>query len=64
MKTYKEMASELDTLMENLQSDSLDIDEAVKVYEQATKLIGQMEAHLENAENKITKLKANLDSSS
>jgi exodeoxyribonuclease VII small subunit len=62
MKTYKEMASELDALMENLQSDSLDIDEAVKVYEQATKLIAQMEAHLEKAENKITKLKANLDS--
>lgn len=63
MKTYKAMATELDRLMEELQSDELDIDEAVKVYEKARKLIGTMEAHLDGAETKITKLKANLDSS-
>ena len=62
MKTYKAMAAELDRLMEELQSDELDIDEAVKVYEKARKLISNMEAHLDGAETRITKLKANLDS--
>jgi exodeoxyribonuclease VII small subunit len=61
MKTYKQMAAELDALMQDLQSDNLDIDEAVRVYEQASKLIGQMEAYLQKTENKITKIKADLD---
>lgn len=64
MKTYKVMAAELDELLQELQSDGLDIDEAVKVYEKATKLIGKMEAHLDSSEIRITKLKANIDSSS
>jgi exodeoxyribonuclease VII small subunit len=63
MKTYKEMAAELDAFMQDLQSDNLDVDEAVKVYESASKLISQMEAYLQKTENKITKIKADLGGS-
>lgn len=58
MSTYQEMSNQLDSLIAQLQSGELDVDDAIKKYEQASKLIAKMEAYLQTAENKIEKIKA------
>ena len=57
-KTYHDLSHELDELMAKLQDPEVGIDEAVRVFEQALKLIQKLEDHLENAENHILELKA------
>lgn len=59
-ETYESMYSELEQIIESLQSGELGIDEAVTQYERSKELITKLEKHLESAENKITKIKANL----
>jgi exodeoxyribonuclease VII small subunit len=56
LKNYKQMADELAELMEWFESGNVDIDEAMNKYEQAMKLIEQMEQYLKTAENKIRKV--------
>lgn len=59
--TYKQMAGELDALMAWFDSDQVDLDEAVKKYEQAVKLIEQMQTYLKTAENKVVKISAKFE---
>jgi exodeoxyribonuclease VII small subunit len=58
MATYQEMTIQLDTLVAELQNSNLDIDEALKKYEEANKLISKMEVYLKTSENKIKKIKS------
>jgi exodeoxyribonuclease VII small subunit len=58
LKSYREMAEHLDQIMMWLESGDIDIDEAVKKYEEATKLIDDMNEYLKKAENKIKKITA------
>lgn len=60
MSTYKEKSEQLDVLVEELQSGNLDIDESIKKYEEAIKLIKELEKYLQTAENSVTKLKDSL----
>ncbi len=60
MSTYKEMSEQLDMIVAELQDGNTDVDEALKKYEEASKLIGDMEKYLKTAENKIQKIKVNL----
>jgi exodeoxyribonuclease VII small subunit len=55
---YKKLSAELDEVLAKLQSADLDVDEAVKAYERGMKLAKELEAYLKEAENKITKVKA------
>ena len=55
---YKALRSELDEVLDQLQQDDTDIDAALKGYEKGLKLIGQLEAYLQTAENTIKKLQA------
>jgi exodeoxyribonuclease VII small subunit len=55
-KNYREMATELEQIMMWFESGDIDIDEAVKKYEEATKLLDEMEKYLKTAENKIKKI--------
>ncbi len=55
-KTYRQMRSELDEIMTNLHTSDLDIDHAIKQYEQGMKLIKELEAYLKKAELKIKKV--------
>lgn len=57
-KTYSQLRTELDQLLEWFNGDDIDVDQAVEKYEQALKLTKQLEAYLQKAENTITKLKA------
>ena len=59
--TYKQLKQELDMVLENLQQDDIDVDEALKAYERGMELIKQLKLVLKDAENKITKLKTKFD---
>lgn len=54
---YQTLSAELDGVLAAIQAPDVQVDEAVKLYEQGLKLIAQLEKHLEQAENKLTKLK-------
>ena len=56
-KNYQTLNAELNTVLAQLQNPDVDVDKAVKLYEQGTKLIEQLEKHLKQAENKLAKLK-------
>ncbi|MBI3338274.1 exodeoxyribonuclease VII small subunit [Candidatus Saccharibacteria bacterium] len=58
---YQELNSELEDILVKLQSDSLDIDEAVKLHERGTIIVKELEAYLKNAENKVAKIKASFE---
>jgi exodeoxyribonuclease VII small subunit len=56
-KDYQALSLELDEVLAKLQQPAIQVDEAVKLYEQGLKLIDQLEAQLQAAENKIERLK-------
>ena len=60
-KAYAQLKAELDELLELLQSEDIDIDEAVERYQRGTELVKLLEAKLKQAKNKVTKLKVNFD---
>lgn len=53
---YTILKRELDRLVGLLEDDTLDIDEAVKIYEKSQKIIVEMEAYLKKTEAKISKI--------
>ena len=55
-RTYQQMSDELDRLIEWFESDKVSLDEAVDKYEQAMKLLKDMEDFLRAAENKVKKI--------
>jgi len=60
-KTYKELKNELDKILEVMQRDDIDVDEALKAYQRGMEVVTELEAYLKKAENKIVKLKAKFD---
>lgn len=56
-KSYKQMSAELATILEWFENSEIDVDEALVKYEEATKLLVEMEKYLETAQNKIRKIK-------
>ncbi|HUS26779.1 MAG TPA: exodeoxyribonuclease VII small subunit [Nevskiaceae bacterium] len=54
---YQSVSAQLDRVLAALQQPDVHVDEAVGLYEQGLKLVEQLEAHLHQAENKLTKLK-------
>lgn len=60
-KTYAQLKAELDELLELLQSEDIDIDEAVERYQRGTELVKLLETKLKQAKSKVTKLKVNFD---
>lgn len=57
-KDYKSLQAELDKLLLQLQSDDVDVDQATELYERGQQLVAEIRAYLQEAENKVTKLKA------
>ncbi|MGA3150034.1 MAG: exodeoxyribonuclease VII small subunit [Candidatus Saccharimonadales bacterium] len=57
-KTYAQLSAELSEIMDWFEGGEVDLDEALAKYQQAAKLIEQMEKHLKTAANKIKKLNA------
>lgn len=58
---YAKLNRELETIVDQLQTADLDIDEAVKLYERGMKIIKDLEAYLKTAENKVSKIKASFE---
>ena len=54
---YQALSLELDTVLARLQASDIQVDEAVRLYEQGLKLIEQLEQRLTVAENRIEQLK-------
>jgi exodeoxyribonuclease VII small subunit len=54
---YQTLSLELDEVLAKLQQPDIHVDEAVALYERGLRLIEQLEQHLQQAENKIEKLK-------
>jgi exodeoxyribonuclease VII small subunit len=55
---YRTLSEELDALLANLQRADIQVDEAMKLYEQGIGLVRQLEERLELAENELVTLKA------
>lgn len=55
-KSYKQMQTELDEIMNQLQSTELDIDKALELYKSGEKLIKSLDNYLKTAKNSVTKL--------
>lgn len=60
-KNYRQLSEELSELLDWFDSEDVDLDEALTKYEQAMKLIEQMENYLKTAENKIRKISASFN---
>lgn len=59
---YKTLRRELDDVLESLDSDVVDVDETVRLYEKGIKLVKELEDYLKSAENKINKVSTKLES--
>ena len=57
-KSYEQLQAELNSIIAWFEGDEVDLDSAVIKYEQATKLIKEMEKYLAATENKIKKISA------
>ena len=55
---YQTLSERLEAVLAKLQAPDVHVDEAVQLYEEGLKLIAALEKHLQQAENKIEKLKA------
>jgi exodeoxyribonuclease VII small subunit len=60
-QNYQQMADRLDTLISWFESDLVNLDEAIEKYEEAMRLLKQMEDHLKSAENKVKKIAVKFD---
>ncbi len=58
---YQTMQTKLDAVMADLQRPDVQVDEAVRLYEEGLKLVKQLTTHLERAENKLEKLRQQTD---
>lgn len=54
--TYQQLSTNLDRVLAQLQEPDIDVDQALKLYEEGLRLAKQCEARLKQAENKLTKL--------
>ena len=62
--SYQTLKAELDTVLSELQREDLDVDQALKHYQQGLELVKQLENYLQGAENQVKQLKAGFDASS
>lgn len=62
--SYEQLRTELDDTVAKLQSENLDIDEALVFYARGLELVQQLEAYLKSSENKVRELRKKLDSQS
>ena len=58
---YRALQQELDVLLAKMQHDEVDIETAVQSYERGMVIVKELETHLKQAENTVTKLKAKFE---
>ncbi len=60
MSKYLEMKEKLNIIIEQIQSGDLDIEESIKKYQEASKIIIKLNKYLQDAENKLTEIRIEL----
>lgn len=55
---YQELSAELDEVVAKLQSEDIDVDAALTLYERGIAITKQLEIYLKTAENKVVKIKS------
>lgn len=55
---YQKLQQELETILDNLQRDDIDVDHAMQQYARGLEIVKQLETYLKTAENTVTELKA------
>lgn len=55
-KNYQTLNTELDSILAALQAPDVSVDEALILYEKGQKIVTELEAYLEAAENKVQKV--------
>lgn len=53
---YRDLTSELEAIVSELNEDGIDVDSAMQKYERGLEIITALEKYLKTAENKIEKL--------
>lgn len=61
--TYESLKAELDSIMNELQREDLDVDKALEHYRRGLELVSSLEKYLKTAENKVKELKAAFNTS-
>jgi exodeoxyribonuclease VII small subunit len=56
-QSYRELEEQLEAVLAQLQSDTIDVDEALKLHEQGSKLLAALESRLAEAEHHVEALK-------
>ena len=54
---YSTLSQELETIMDSLETDTTDVDAALKAYERGMEIVQQLEDYLKTAENKVKLVK-------
>lgn len=52
-KSYQQLRKELDTILDELESKDIDIDEALALHKKGQEILNQMEKYLENISDAI-----------
>ena len=60
---YQDLKTELDTILLELQTEDIDVDQTVAKYKRGLELVEKLESQLKDAENIITELQAKFPSS-
>lgn len=60
MSKYLEMKEKLNIIIEQIQSGDLDIEESIKKYQEASKIIIKLNKYLQDAESKLTEIRIEL----
>lgn len=60
--SFKDLKEQLDSVVDKLQSDDLDVEEAISLYSKGQDLIKELESYLDKAENTVKELKAKFSS--
>jgi exodeoxyribonuclease VII small subunit len=60
-KSYRKLMEELDSVMQALQADGVDVDAGIAHYEKGIALAKEIEAYLTKSENKLTELRKTAD---
>jgi exodeoxyribonuclease VII small subunit len=54
---YQSLSSELEEVLNKLQSEDINIDDAVAAYSRGMEIVEKLQAQLKSAENKVQKIK-------
>jgi exodeoxyribonuclease VII small subunit len=55
---YQSLSRELDEILDKLQREDINIDEAVQAYARGMEIVEKLQAQLKSAENKVRQVKA------